>query len=297
MIALNTSTLVVYGLLTSAFLSIWLPQSFNQATRIPIWIILSGISAGFGLYYGIVELGGIVYLAALTAVSYLATQHNLKVYIRFLSGLAVIGLVIGLFLHKAPFFKNPLVFNEFFLSDRSSAYKQYWNFDKAAAGLILLAYFGDICRSTQDWKTLVRLSSTISMVTILLSLSLALIFGHIKIDITLSSAYFVWAWANLFFTCVSEEMLFRGFVQKHLSALSDKNLFKVGIVAFVGILFGLGHFAGGATYVILASIAGIGYGYTYHVTDRIESAVLTHFLLNSAHFLFFTYPLAKSITE
>jgi uncharacterized protein len=293
MMILNAATIVVYGLLTSAFLSIWLPVSLNRVARAPAWMILSGISASFGLYYGIVEPGGIVYLAALTAVSHLAAQRNLNAYIRSLSGLMVIGLVIGLFLHKAPFFNNTLVFDEFFLSDRSSAYKQYWNFDKAAAGLILLAYFGDICRSSYDWKILVRQSSTISILTIILSLSLALIFGYIKIDITLSPAYFAWTWANLFFTCIPEEMLFRGFVQKHLAALSDKNLYKISIVVFVGILFGLAHFAGGTTYVILASVAGIGYGYAYHITGRIESAILTHFLLNTTHFLFFTYPFAK----
>jgi hypothetical protein len=90
-------------------------------------------------------------------------------------------------------------------------------------------------------------------------------------------------------------MFFRGFVQKHLSALANKSFHKIAVVIFVGILFGLAHFPGGATYVIVASVAGIGYGYAYYLTGRIESAILTHFFLNSAHFLFFTYPFTRGV--
>lgn len=296
MIIFDTATFVVYGLLTASILSVWLPPSLTRITRVAPWMILLALSMGFGLYYRIVEPGGILYLAVLATFCHLASRSKLNIYLKIAFGLVAIGMVVVLFLHKAAFFNNPLVFDKFFLSDRSSAYTKYWNFDKAAAGLILLAYFGDIARSRHDWKTLARKSYLISIITVVLSLSLARVFGYIKLDITLTSAYFAWAWANLFFTCVSEEMLFRGVVQRHLAALSDKNTYKVGIVVFVGILFGLAHFAGGTTYVILASVAGIGYGYAYHVTARIESAILTHFLLNSAHFLLFTYPYPKGFT-
>jgi hypothetical protein len=292
MIYFDTATIVVYGLLTAAILSVWLPQSLNQATRVPVWIILSGLSLALGIYYGIVEYGGVLYLAGLGCFCYLVKYRDLNKYIRIVSGFIVIGMVVALFLHGVPYFNNPLVFDRFFLSDQSSVYTKYWSFDKAAAGLILLAYFGDVCRSTIDWKLLARQSYVVSIVTIALSLLLALAFGYVRIDVTLVSAYFAWAWANLLFTCVAEEMLFRGFVQKHLSALANKRIHKI-VVVFVGILFGLAHFAGGATYVILASVAGIGYGYVYYLTGRIESAILTHFILNSIHFLFFTYPFTK----
>lgn len=295
MILLNPSIIVVYGLLTAAILSIWLPQSFNRIAQVPAWMILSAISGSFGLYYRIVEPEGILYLATLAFFCHLVKQRNTNIYLRTISAFIVIGQVVSLFLHNVPFFNNPLVFDNFFLSDQSSAYTKYWAFDKAAAGLILLAYFGDTCRSSHDWKILARKSYIISTITIFLSLSLAVILGYIKLDFTLSSAYFAWAWANLFFTCISEEMLFRGFVQKYLTALSEKNRYKLGIVIFVGVLFGLAHFGGGTTYVILASVAGIGYGYAYHLTGRIESSILTHFLLNSAHFLFFTYPYLRGV--
>ena len=35
---------------------------------------------------------------------------------------------------------------------------------------------------------------------------------------------------------------------------------------------------------------GLGYGWVYLRTERIEASILTHFLLNCIHFVFFTYP-------
>lgn len=291
MVSFNTATIVVYGFLTAAILAIWLPQSINKTTRIPVWAILAGISSIFGLYFDIVALGGILYLLGLGLFCHLVRHQNK--WISIPAGFIVIGFVVGLFLHSIPFFNNPVVFDNFFLSNQSSVYNKHWNFDKAAAGLILLAYFGDICRSINEWKAMFQKSYLISIITVTASISLALIFGYINLDITLVSAYFAWAWANLLFTCVAEEMLFRGFVQRHLLSLTGKEAYKISIVIFVGILFGLAHFAGGTTYVILASVAGIGYGYAYYRTGRIESAILTHFLLNSVHFVFFTYPFTK----
>ncbi|MCI5120133.1 MAG: CPBP family intramembrane metalloprotease [Candidatus Electrothrix sp. AUS4] len=50
------------------------------------------------------------------------------------------------------------------------------------------------------------------------------------------------------------------------------------------------HYAGGVTYIVLATVAGLGYGWTYLRTEQLEASILTHFLLNCIHFVFFTYP-------
>ena len=41
---------------------------------------------------------------------------------------------------------------------------------------------------------------------------------------------------------------------------------------------------------MFATIAGIGYGWVFWRTNRIEASILSHFLLNAAHILCFTYP-------
>ncbi len=55
-------------------------------------------------------------------------------------------------------------------------------------------------------------------------------------------------------------------------------------------LFGLAHFGGGVSYIVLATAAGLGYGIVYQRTRSIEMAMLAHFALNTVHFLLFTYP-------
>jgi membrane protease YdiL (CAAX protease family) len=57
-----------------------------------------------------------------------------------------------------------------------------------------------------------------------------------------------------------------------------------------GIVFGAAHYAGGLKAIVLAAIAGIGYEWIYWRTNMIEGSILAHFLLNTTHILFFTYP-------
>lgn len=73
-----------------------------------------------------------------------------------------------------------------------------------------------------------------------------------------------------------------------MQALS-RNLHWLAITVS-SVLFGLAHFAGGVSYVVLATIAGVGYSLAYARTRRIESAVVTHFGVNAVHFFGFTYP-------
>ncbi len=100
------------------------------------------------------------------------------------------------------------------------------------------------------------------------------------------------SWANLFFTCIAEEALFRGFLQRQLAMSLAKFRFGTWIaLAVVAVLFGIAHAGGGITYVLLATVAGLGYGWAYHRTQRIEASILLHFTLNSIHILLFRAPL------
>jgi membrane protease YdiL (CAAX protease family) len=101
----------------------------------------------------------------------------------------------------------------------------------------------------------------------------------------------LWLGVNLLFTCTAEELLFRGFIQRELQ--STLRRFAGGrwiALVVASILFGFAHLAGGLTYVGLATLAGVGYGFIYQRTQRIEASILTHFALNSVHFFAFTYP-------
>lgn len=292
MIHLDLGTLIVFGLLTLAILSVWLPARVGLL-NVRVWMWLFGVSASAGFYFGIVGPGGILSLAVLGACCRLTTMEKLPKPLRVLCGFAVIGLVVLLFLHKVPYFTNPLVFNEVYFSARSTAYFKYWNYDKAAAGLMLLAYFGQICRQADCFKRAFNAAWLVSIVTVGVTLSLAAGVHYIAPDLKVGGVLLLWAWGNLFFTCVAEEMLFRGMAQRCLSTINSAKAYQVFVVILVGVLFGLTHAGGGYIYAMLATVAGIGYGYVYYQSGRIETAILTHFLLNAAHAVFFTYPALK----
>jgi membrane protease YdiL (CAAX protease family) len=85
--------------------------------------------------------------------------------------------------------------------------------------------------------------------------------------------------------------VFRGFIQRELTlALRGVRAGSAIAIAVGAVLFGFAHFAGGISYVVLATAAGLGYGIVYHRAQSIEMAMLAHFALNTVHFLLFTYP-------
>jgi membrane protease YdiL (CAAX protease family) len=87
---------------------------------------------------------------------------------------------------------------------------------------------------------------------------------------------------------VSEETFFREFIQKHLRSIAAPRS-DTSVVAS-GLLFGVAHFAGEWRYVVIATLAGLGYAMVYRRTSRLEMSVLAHFTVNAVHFVLFTYP-------
>jgi len=94
----------------------------------------------------------------------------------------------------------------------------------------------------------------------------------------------------LFFTAWPEEFLFRGLLQ-NLLARASKNDFAGWWTA--SLLFGFSHITNGGfpnwRYVILASIAGFFYGWTWRRTGSIFASALVHAAVDVLwHFLFRT---------
>ena len=94
----------------------------------------------------------------------------------------------------------------------------------------------------------------------------------------------------LFFTAWPEEFLFRGLLQNMLSRASKSDLAGWGTAS---ILFGFSHITNMGfpnwRYVLLASIAGFFYGWTWRKTGSIFAAALVHAGVDVLwHFLFRT---------
>ena len=99
---------------------------------------------------------------------------------------------------------------------------------------------------------------------------------------------------NLLFTCVAEEVLFRGLLQTKLAQTITSKRFALLVPVITACIFALAHFAGGLHYVLVAAVAGFGYSYIFYKTQRLEWAILCHWLVNVCHFFFFTYPMLSS---
>ncbi len=96
--------------------------------------------------------------------------------------------------------------------------------------------------------------------------------------------------AILFFTAWPEEFLFRGLLQNLLSGATNSD--TAGWIA-ASILFGFSHIANqhfpNWRYVLLASIAGLFYGWTWRKTNSIFASALVHAAVDILwHFLFIT---------
>lgn len=101
---------------------------------------------------------------------------------------------------------------------------------------------------------------------------------------------------HLVFTCVLEESFFRGIVQTALiRGFADRGWSQaapLGIIA-ASLFFGGAHVGGGPAFMLLATVAGLGYGVAYYLTGCIQDAVAVHFAVNAIHQLFLSAPAVR----
>lgn len=115
--------------------------------------------------------------------------------------------------------------------------------------------------------------------------------GYVRWDPKLPLWFPAWLWSMVFLTALPEEALFRGVVQTTLASwMGGARAATWAAIVIAGMLFGVAHLAGGPAYVVLAGLAGIGYGWIYAATRSIAAAIAAHAGLNTLHFLLFTYP-------
>jgi len=276
--------------LSLALGSLWLPARTSGGG----WPLRLSVSAGWlGLSIvhayatGIVSPIGILVIVAFGLLCFYSSRKRLATAATILFSLALMA-------HVVPGFANLLVARDAVLSPGAVPYTLYLNFDKAQIGFFVLAFGPPLLMSRAEWMTMLRAALPRVLVVILVLMACALSIGQVRVDVKWPEIFPTWAWSNLLFTCASEEALFRGVIQRWLqggstqtSATSTRGVASLAIAALI---FGAAHFAGGMASIVLATVAGLGYGWIFWRTDRIEASILAHFLVNTAHILGFTYP-------
>ncbi|MEO8019261.1 MAG: type II CAAX endopeptidase family protein [Pseudomonadota bacterium] len=283
-----SNTYLPFVLLLTAVLGLWVHRA--------VWLtsLLAAIIAGYftGALHGLAALW-IALLAAL-AMAYArvrATGPD-KPLPQLFAGAAFLVFALAMGLALLPGFDRVQLVAPVVLSAGAAPYAIAVGFPKVVTGILILGLINPVL--VRSWRELGRVlirALPVFAITALVALAAVILMGYTRFAPKWTALFLLFAPINLFFTCLSEEAFFRGFVQQELSRIGSHRNLAAGVALGVGaILFGLAHFAGGPTYVLAAAIAGIGYGWAYLRTGRIEAAMAVHFGVNATHFLLFTYP-------
>ena len=255
----------------------------------PLWVIAVSVIVGGGYVAGILHGPAALWLLAMGLCA--SRLRNSRGWRRagWGAATALVGLLLGL--HLLPGFSNPVVVRNEILSPGALPYTQYVNFDKTLGAVILLGCSGWAPMRLRDrWTPTLRRTVPVMLGTVAIVMLASLALDYVRFQPRWTSWFCVWAPLNLLTTCVSEEAFFRGFAQTELRHTLPQRYARIVAVVVSGALFGVAHAAGGWRYVLLAGLAGTGYALAYERTARLEMSILTHFALNTVHFLLFTYP-------
>lgn len=256
-------------LLSLAFLSVWVRHSPK------IWGTLFALSVSARIIDGTVQLSGLALIVVLAVLwSTYVRKKNAFLY------LLIIAVSYGFIFHLFPGFTPTPITPHFQLS-----------FDKSMLGLFPLALVVPLAKHIHDWQKVIK----------------GLVFGCIGIVLlallAVSSAAIGWEYElptfpllryahNLILVAIPEEALFRGFIQRQLAKyLKNTKRGKAIALIITAILFTFAHLYWAPSLDILAFVflAGLLYGGVYLFSEKIESAILCHFLLNAVHMSCFSY--------
>jgi len=278
-----------YIFLSAAIVSLWLTRGFNRLVTLAALLTLA-ISSGF--IAGVLSPQALLPIAAFGALSWVYSLR-LTHAMRGPLAIAIVVASLALMAHVVPGFSNLLIVKDAIVSPDGVPFTLYFNFDKALIGLFLLAFGTPLAATRDEWLGILRTALPWTVVVIAVILGWAFLLDHVRLDPKWPAIFPFWAWANLLFAVTAEEAVFRGVIQRTLTgdARYAPALQTVSGVCVAAILFGAAHFASGSHTAVLATFAGAGYGWIYWRSgNRIEAAILAHFLLNVTHILFFTYP-------
>jgi membrane protease YdiL (CAAX protease family) len=282
--------LLTFALLLLATLGLWIHRALWTGA------LAAALIVGYatGAVHGFAGLWILVLAALLWNYRARARfdSHRMPRTLRVLSGVAllVFGAAMGMAL--LPGFPRTVLYGDLRLSPDALPYAVALGFPKVAGGILLFGLLHEErVRSWRELGSVLARAAPIYLLTALVVMLLTLSMGYVKFEPRWTPLFWVWAPINLFFTCLSEEAFFRGFVQRELAQLGANRRRSAWIaLAVAALLFGLAHFGGGWKYALAATLAGLGYGWAYQRTQRLEASMAVHFALNATHFLLFTYP-------
>lgn len=290
-------TFLSFLFLTLAFLSLWIDQKCipnepeksafgRKLSRYPknqffrffgykFWILFLGLSILTGVIAGQILWLGLIFLITLIAIwMFYAQKPNWILFV-------IITII-------TTFYKLHLIpgYHSFDLTP-----KFHLGLQTAILGLLPLGLMVPLAKTVKDWK-LVLMGLLIGCGGIGILAILATITNSTHWEFKVPSFFALRSWSNLVLTAIPEEGFYRGFVQNELCRyFKNLKLAKWISLILTSLIFTIAHIYWSPNLAILSFvfIAGILYGAVYLISGKIESAILTHFLLNIIHMIFFEY--------
>ncbi|KVW91895.1 CPBP family intramembrane glutamic endopeptidase [Burkholderia cepacia] len=200
------------------------------------------------------------------------------------------ALAIALSLHLIPGFHNPLVIAPTRFTPDAVPFTMYLNLDKPLVGLWLVWVLPWVAPDVPLSRAL-RTGAVAAVATAAACLAGALAFGMVGWAPKWPASGWLWLVNNLLLVTLAEEALFRGYVQGGLTRAFGAFAWGPWVALAIGaVLFGAAHAAGGWSWIVLGTVAGVGYGLAWRRGGLLASA-LAHAGLNVVHFGLFTYPM------
>jgi membrane protease YdiL (CAAX protease family) len=288
---MDALTILPFALLLAAVLGLWLHRV--------VWLgaLVAAVAAGYwtGALQGLAALW--MSIAAALAWLYAWARHRANSRVKspgdralqVVAGLVFFAYALAMALPLLPGFVRVELVAPRALSAGAEPYGIGVGFPKVVAGILILGLINPVL-SRRGLGGVLAQALPAWIVTTLLVMIFALVMGYTALAPKWTTLFLLWAPINLFFTCLAEEAFFRGYVQHEL-ANSSHAWFMPGLALVIGAsLFGLLHFKGGATYVVAGFLAGLGYGWAFMRTRRIEAAMAVHFAHNATHDQLGAYP-------
>lgn len=255
------------------------------------WLSLTllGIGYAVALIYGQPSWLALISIALLLIASFAVRQQK-SPWARYVGHGLFLVLALALAMHWLPGFHNGRGIEPQRFTDDAVPFSMYLNQDKPLIGFWLLL--------TCPW-IVARRSLRLSLYATALALTLtaitalggAVLLGIISWAPKWPEQAWLWVLNNLLLVTLVEEALFRGYIQGGLTQRFKHLPYGENLALLLAsLLFGLVHLGAGWQWVLLASIAGVGYGLAYRF-GGLGAAIATHFALNLLHFGLFTYPM------
>lgn len=278
----------------TAFALLWCAV-FLQWVPVKPWFWLGFLAASIivALLGSLLRSEGLLLIAGLGgACVYLArSERQDRAMASALAWALVLLFALLLASHAGAVFQALLIAPNLRLGTDSIPYTLRWHYDSAVAACLMLA----LCCNEKAPLRLGFVLTRVLLGCLVLTLTvmpLALWLGQVRVDVKLPALLLWWIPGNLLISSLSEELFFRALIQRRLTLWMRRYpRWGEGVaVVLTALLFGIAHLGGGVNYLLLATLAGVGYGTVYALTRRIEAAVLTHFLFNVIHITLFSYP-------